>query len=482
MSEQVATLKGASKTKGKANPLAGLLKAGGLDDKDGKEFLKKLNDITKKADELAKIATASKSKKETKAEKTTKDAEALDEEALVNIKNFLSSIKLNDKIALEKSIKDLRDTASRLEGKKGDEASAIKKLLELAKDGGVNLKKLAVETIEEEEGSETAGTDGKKSKKTAKTETKTETKSDGKVETKSDNKTDAKTAIKAAAEKAETAKAESLSTAKTAQTIAANAVATMSAVDPKELLKEIAKEANLANMLQELKKDKKEQTTDAKKDVKKEVAAKLESAKESLLSELKLQNEALTSAEIAAKKEAVKTMFLESVSELVEKEVEAKKESGLEAALLEAPKEAKNELKGKMAIASEALKNFSSDMKELIESYKPPLMKVSMVLNPENLGGVDVTLITRGQNLVVNVTSSQETMQMFMQNIAEFKQNLAAQGFVSLQMNFNFSEGNQEQNNKQWQKEATKKYQINGEDMSATAESLDIIMPHPKYA
>jgi len=74
-----------------------------------------------------------------------------------------------------------------------------------------------------------------------------------------------------------------------------------------------------------------------------------------------------------------------------------------------------------------------------------------------------------------------------MQNITEFKQNLAAQGFVSLQMNFNFSDSNKDQNSqsKGYQKEATRKYQISSEDMSlgsATADSLDIIMPHPKYA
>ena len=108
-------------------------------------------------------------------------------------------------------------------------------------------------------------------------------------------------------------------------------------------------------------------------------------------------------------------------------------------------------------------------------------MKVSMELNPQNVGAVDVTLISRGQNLIVNVTSGQETMQMFMQNIQEFRQNLMAQGFVSLQMNFNFSDGGKDQNSRQWQKEAAKKYESNSGDTSKI-ESLDIVMPHPKYA
>lgn len=467
MSEQIVAQKTAvSKANGKTNPLAGLLKAGQTDIKDGKEFIKKLVEMAKKGEiELDKDGSV-------KIKKTQIKEEEIDATTLLSIKSLLSNIKQNDKTAIDKTVKELRDAAAKLDSKKdvGD-TQALKKLLELAKDGGANVKKITVEKVETEADEEVTEAQSKKAKK-AKTEAKPEIKTETKAVLEQNL-----AAQKSLAEKSEkAAKADAL-----IKTI----------LDPKEIAKEIAKEApkeaTLTALLQEIKKDGKKDTDvkkelDAKKEAKKEALVKTETQKESAVVDAKLQTDTIIAAEIGAKKELTKEIIKEAITE----ELTAKTEQA-QATLMEAPKQAETELKGKMAVASEALKNFSSDMKEMIESYKPPVMKVSMELNPQNLGAVDVTLITRGQNLVVNVSSTQETMQMFMQNITEFKQNLAAQGFVSLQMNFNFSDSNKDQNSqsKGYQKEATRKYQISSEDMSlgsATADSLDIIMPHPKYA
>lgn len=83
---------------------------------------------------------------------------------------------------------------------------------------------------------------------------------------------------------------------------------------------------------------------------------------------------------------------------------------------------------------------FAQDFKEQVESYKPPMMKVQMALNPKNLGEVEVTLINRGSNLHVNFTSSSQTLNLFVQNQAEFKNALVNMGFTNLEMNFSQKE------------------------------------------
>jgi hypothetical protein len=105
----------------------------------------------------------------------------------------------------------------------------------------------------------------------------------------------------------------------------------------------------------------------------------------------------------------------------------------------------------KLSHPKESLNQFSTDLKEKIESYKPPLMKLQMALNPKNLGEVEVTLISRGNNLHVNITSNTNTMSLFTQNQAEFKNSLVNMGFTNLEMNFSDQgKGNQQnQNGKQ---------------------------------
>jgi len=94
-----------------------------------------------------------------------------------------------------------------------------------------------------------------------------------------------------------------------------------------------------------------------------------------------------------------------------------------------------------------SLNQFSNDLKEKIENYKPPIMKVKMALTPKNLGGVEVTLIHRGNNLHVNIVSNTNTMSLFTQNQAEFKNSLVNMGFTNLEMNF--SNQNQGKNSQQ---------------------------------
>jgi len=91
--------------------------------------------------------------------------------------------------------------------------------------------------------------------------------------------------------------------------------------------------------------------------------------------------------------------------------------------------------------------NFANDFKEKLENYKPPFMRIQLALSPKGLGEVDVTIINRGSNLHVNITSNTNTMSVFTQNQAEFKNSLVNMGFTNLEMNFSDQrEKNQHQN------------------------------------
>ncbi|EGK7561212.1 flagellar hook-length control protein FliK [Campylobacter coli] len=96
----------------------------------------------------------------------------------------------------------------------------------------------------------------------------------------------------------------------------------------------------------------------------------------------------------------------------------------------------------------ETLQHFSQDLKEAMDQYKAPITKLSITLNPHNLGEVEVTLVQRGSNLHINFNSNTNAMNLFIQNQAEFKNSLVNMGFTGLEMNFS-DQGKREQNQNQ---------------------------------
>lgn len=96
----------------------------------------------------------------------------------------------------------------------------------------------------------------------------------------------------------------------------------------------------------------------------------------------------------------------------------------------------------------ETLQYFSQDLKAAMEQYKAPITKLSITLNPHNLGEVEVTLVQRGNNLHINFNSNTNAMNLFIQNQAEFKNSLVNMGFTGLEMNFS-DQGKREQNQNQ---------------------------------
>ncbi len=125
-----------------------------------------------------------------------------------------------------------------------------------------------------------------------------------------------------------------------------------------------------------------------------------------------------------------------------------------------------------------SLNTFATEFKEKVESYKAPLMKIKMQLSPQNLGDVDVTLVNRGSSLHVNITSNNQSMAIFMQNQAEFKNSLVNMGFSDLQMNFSQNQDSrQQQNNKKDKNDDSSSYEdmVSNEDSNP---SIDLILPN----
>ncbi len=141
------------------------------------------------------------------------------------------------------------------------------------------------------------------------------------------------------------------------------------------------------------------------------------------------------------------------------------------------------EVKGKEAVQS--MRHFAIDLKEAAESYKPPFTRLTMKLNPERLGEVDVTLIQRGNNVHVTIQSNNTASVAFLaHNATELKAQLAQQGVTNATMNFMSGSDTQQQNPQQQQQQqnqnrfrayaSLEELQHSAEELSA----LEIIIPH----
>lgn len=136
----------------------------------------------------------------------------------------------------------------------------------------------------------------------------------------------------------------------------------------------------------------------------------------------------------------------------------------------------RQEITSKTATVKESLNQFASDLQEKIDAYKPPIMKVELSLSPQSLGDVDVTLLTRGNNLHVTISSNTSTMSLFTQNQNDVKSALINMGFTNLEMNFS------DQNNKE-QAQQNQKNSSGSSDEFTTESSeeettlLEIVIP-----
>ena len=124
----------------------------------------------------------------------------------------------------------------------------------------------------------------------------------------------------------------------------------------------------------------------------------------------------------------------------------------------------------------ETFDNFSSNLKEQVAAYKSPFMRFNITLNPLNLGEVEITMVNRGNNLHINFSSNTQTMNLFLQNQAEFKNSLVNMGFTELEMNF--SDQNQQKKEQGQKSYKDSKFNADGtEQVEAAAPRLELVVP-----
>ena len=105
-----------------------------------------------------------------------------------------------------------------------------------------------------------------------------------------------------------------------------------------------------------------------------------------------------------------------------------------------------NSIKHDIIKAKQTIKKFSSDLNEAVKDYKPPISKISIEMNPKEIGKVEVTLIHRGENLQIKINSNTaQTLNFIQTHQNELKQNLINMGYSEVNMSFNSNSQQQHQ-------------------------------------
>lgn len=140
----------------------------------------------------------------------------------------------------------------------------------------------------------------------------------------------------------------------------------------------------------------------------------------------------------------------------------------------------------KLHEAKQMTKYISADVKTAIEDYKSPFTRVKVQLNPERLGAVELTVVQRGKNLHINLSSNNAAINALAMNANDLKVQLTNNGINNATLNFNNSSQSSEnsfsggQQNSQQQREANREYNYfeNEESSEEVLNSLEIVVPH----
>ncbi|QOY54702.1 flagellar hook-length control protein FliK [Candidatus Sulfurimonas marisnigri] len=141
----------------------------------------------------------------------------------------------------------------------------------------------------------------------------------------------------------------------------------------------------------------------------------------------------------------------------------------------------------KLNEAKQMIKYLSTDMKTAIEDYKSPFTRVKVQLNPQRLGEVDLTIVQRGKNLHVNISSNNTAVNTLAMNANELRVQLSNSGINNATLNFSNNSQNSDSNaggqhqQRQNEQQAHEEYNYFDSDESVNEEvlsSLEIIVPH----
>ena len=171
----------------------------------------------------------------------------------------------------------------------------------------------------------------------------------------------------------------------------------------------------------------------------------------------------------------IPTKNLESLLKTVESDSE---ESDTKTEVIHTPKTGSFEMK--LHEAKQMVKYLSHDVKNAIEDYKSPFTRVKVQLNPEKLGEVDLTIVQRGKNLHINLSSNNVAINTLAMNANDLKVQLNNSGINNASLNFSNNSQSQQQQQHQQREQAQNEYNYfeNEEKNEEVLNSLEIVVPH----
>ena len=142
----------------------------------------------------------------------------------------------------------------------------------------------------------------------------------------------------------------------------------------------------------------------------------------------------------------------------------------------------------KLHEAKQMVKYLSHDVKNAIDEYKSPFTRLKVQLNPQRLGEVDLTIVQRGKNLHINLSSNNAAINTLAMNANDLKVQLSNNGINNASLNFNNNSqsgdgsfGSQTQQQHQQQREHAQSeytYAQTQENSEEILSSLEIVVPH----
>lgn len=128
--------------------------------------------------------------------------------------------------------------------------------------------------------------------------------------------------------------------------------------------------------------------------------------------------------------------------------------------------------------------SFANQIRESIQNYKPPFTRLSLELNPKELGKVELTITQKGKDLQISITSNAQAITLFAQNQQDLRQSLQNIGFEQVDMNFSQNGGNRDSEDSQGKQRRNKNGLQSYEQISHLGEeSFDTLeIRLPKYA
>jgi flagellar hook-length control protein FliK len=140
----------------------------------------------------------------------------------------------------------------------------------------------------------------------------------------------------------------------------------------------------------------------------------------------------------------------------------------------------------KLNEAKQMIKYLSQDVKNAMDDYKSPFTRVKVQLNPQKLGEIDLTIVQRGKNLHINISSNNSAINALSMNANELRVQLNNNGINNATLNFSNNPQGENSSNAQQQEQRGNEqkahneygYFENEESNEEILSSLEIVVPH----